>query len=49
MKTIWSRLTLEHTRQDGDNSKAPWYAYPLGVIAFCCFIAVMQTLDATGF
>lgn len=49
MKDVWHRLTLEHTRQDGDNSKAPWYAYPL-VFAFVTGLyALMQTLDAVGF
>ncbi|NYT76617.1 hypothetical protein H0A71_06405 [Alcaligenaceae bacterium] len=49
MKHIWSRITLEHTRQDGDDSKAPWYALPLGLAVVAGLYAMMQTLDATGF
>ena len=49
MKHLWHRITLEHTRQDGDSSKAPWYAYPLGLAFLVALYAVMQTGDMAGF
>lgn len=48
-KYFWRRITLEHTRQPGDKSHAPWYAYPLTAVFVVAIYAVMQTLDAAGY
>ncbi|WP_167670813.1 hypothetical protein [Allopusillimonas ginsengisoli] len=46
---IWGRITLEHTRQPGDDQKAPWYAYPLAAVVLAGFYVLVSTLDKTGF
>lgn len=45
---IWNRITLSCYEQPGEE-KAPWYAYPLGVLAVLAWLGAYVVLGSGGY